>query len=93
MIPSTKFIKNEPVRTLDDDEGVVSEVFISYPTISGLADWTAPQVHYLVTVDRNRADLYMEGELSDIRQMMLDLDLDPIDDNDADYWYSEVYEK
>ena len=35
----------------------------------------------------------MEGELSDIRQMMLDLDLDPIDDNDADYWYSEVYEK
>ena len=57
MIPSTKFIKNEPVRTLDDDEGVVSEVFISYPTISGLADWTAPQVHYLVTVDRNRADL------------------------------------
>ena len=95
MIPNTKFIKNEPVRTLDDDEGVVSEIFISYPTVSGLVDWTSPQVHYQVTLDRNWSEIYNEGELGDIRQMVLDIDLNPdqYDDDDSEYWYSEIYEE
>ena len=95
MIPNTKFIKNEPVRTLEDDEGVVQEIFISYPTISGLADCSRPQVHYQVTLDRNWSELYFEEELCDIRQQVLGLDLHPEDpeDDGMDYWYSEIYEK
>ena len=95
MIPNTKFIKNEPVRTLDDDEGVVSEIFISYPTVSGLVDWTRPQVHYQITLDRNWSEIYNEGELCDIRQMVLDIDLNPDygDDVDPDFFYTMICEK
>ena len=39
-IPPTKFMKNDPVRNLNGIEGIVTEVFISYPTLCGLADWS-----------------------------------------------------
>ena len=63
--------------------------------MSGLVDWSSPQVHYQVTLDRNWSEIYNEGELGDIRQLVLDIDLNPdqYDDDDSEYWYSEIYEE
>jgi len=66
-------MKNDHVRNLDGNEGVVTEVFISYPSLCGLADWSAPRVHYRVTLGPNSSKLYDDGELTDIRQMEMDL--------------------
>jgi hypothetical protein len=69
----SKFMKNDHVRNLNGIEGIVTEVFISYPTLCGLADWSAPQVHYLVSFGENKSKLYVDGDLTDIRQGELDL--------------------
>ena len=69
----SKFKKNDHVRTLDGIEGIVTEVFISYPTLNGLADWSAPQIHYRVSLGLNMTHLYEDGDLNDPRQGELDL--------------------
>ena len=69
----SKFKKNDHVRNLEGIEGIVTEVFISYPTLNGLADWSAPQVHYRVSFGVNCSNLYVDWELNDIRQGQLDL--------------------
>ena len=68
-IPPTKFMKNDPVRNLNGIEGIVTEVFISYPTLCGLADWSKPQTHYRVSLyGLNMTYLYEDGDLTDPRQ-------------------------
>ena len=86
----SKFKKNDPVRNLNGNEGIVTEIFISYPTLNGLADWTAPQVHYLVSFGVNKSKLYGDGDLTDIRQLELDYGSTITDwaewANEEDYW-------
>ena len=68
-IPPTKFMKNDHVRNLDGIEGIVTEVYISYPTLCGLADWSKPQTHYRVSLGLNKGyKLYEDGDLTDPRQ-------------------------
>tara|TARA_B100000959_G_scaffold215806_1_gene227254 strand:+ start:2690 stop:3004 length:315 start_codon:yes stop_codon:yes gene_type:complete len=68
-IPPTKFMKNDSVRNLNGIEGIVTEVFISYPTLCGLADWSKPQTHYRVSLyGLNMTYLYEDGDLTDPRQ-------------------------
>ena len=75
-IPPTKFMKNDPVRNLNGIEGIVTEVFISYPTLCGLADWSKPQTHYRVSfgLKMDMTYLYEDGDLTDPRQGELKLD-------------------
>ena len=69
-IPPTKFMKNDHVRNLDGIEGIVTEVFISYPTLCGLTDWSKPQTHYRVSLGlkTDMTYLYEDGDLTDPRQ-------------------------
>ena len=69
-IPPTKFMKNDHVRNLHGAEGIVTEVFISYPTLCGLADWSKPQTHYRVSfgLKMDMTYLYDDGDLTDPRQ-------------------------
>ena len=68
-IPPTKFMKNDHVRNINGIEGIVTEVFISYPTLCGLADWSKPQTHYRVSLyGLNMTYLYEDGDLTDPRQ-------------------------
>ena len=89
-IPPTKFMKNDPVRTLDGIEGIVTEVFISYPTLCGLTDWSRPQTHYRVSLGLNMTHLYEDGDLNDPRQGELDLRSTVTDwgiaASEEDYW-------
>ncbi len=83
-----KFIKNEAVRTQANEEGIVTEIYVSYPTITEFTDLSVPEFHYQVMLDRGWC-LFFEEELCDIRQLLLDLD--PIEAFDAaseeDYYY------
>ena len=89
MIQSSKFTKNEAVRTIDNEEGVVTEIYVSYPTITQYTDLSAPEFHYQVMLDRGWC-IFFEEELCDIRQLLLDLD--PIEcfnaASDNDYYYN-----
>jgi len=69
----SKFNKNDQVRDLDGHEGIVTEIFISYPTLNDIADWSSPQLHYRVSFGIDNSVLYVGGELTDIRQMEFDL--------------------
>ena len=86
----SKFKKNDTVRNINGNEGIVTEIFISYPTLNGLADWAAPQVHYLVSFGVNKSKLYVDGDLTDIRQLELDLGSTITDladwADEEDYW-------
>ena len=86
----SKFKKNDTVRNLDGYEGIVTEVFISYPTLCGLADWSKPQTHYRVSLGFNNTHLYEDGDLTDPRQGELDLGLTITDwgiaATEEDYW-------
>ena len=89
----SKFKKKDPVRNLGGNEGIVTEVFISFPTFTGtniLANWLAPEIHYLVTFGVNCTELYAEKDLTDIRQGELDLGLTITDwgiaASEEDYW-------
>ena len=86
----SKFKKNDHVRNLEGLEGNVTEVFISYPTLYGLADWSAPQIHYRVSFGINKSNLYVDGDLTDVRQGELDLRSTITDwgiaASEEDYW-------
>jgi hypothetical protein len=89
-IPPTKFKKNDHVRNLNGIEGIVTEVFISYPTLCGLTDWSRPQTHYRVSFGLNMTHLYEDKDLTDVRQMELDFGSTSWPGNGAaneeDYW-------
>ena len=76
MIPPTKFQKSDLVVDMDNKEGVVTEVFVSYPTTVNLANWANPVIHYkvkhLVHNGTPTSDLYLGGELTDARQTQLE---------------------
>ncbi len=76
LLPPTRFEKADKVRDHDGNEGIVSEVFVTYPARGDFADWTKPSIHYQVTFFGSgptitATRLHLEGELTDSVQTQL----------------------
>jgi len=99
ILPPTRFAKADKVLDHEGNEGIVTEVFVSYPARDNFADWTKPAIHYQVTFfDRSRThkvnlptitatSLHLEGELTDSVQTQLPFTNDnPLSTSDTDEW-------
>ena len=87
LLPPSRFEKADRVLDHEGNEGIVTEVFVTYPARGDFADWTKPAMHYQVCFfggnirDTNLSfpgpptitatRLHLEGELTDAVQTQL----------------------
>lgn len=86
ILPPTRFDKADRVLDHEGNEGIVTEVFVTYPARGDFADWTKPAMHYQVCffggdLDQNLSfpgpptitatRLHLEGELTEASQTQL----------------------
>jgi hypothetical protein len=87
ILPPTRFDKADRVLDFEGNEGVISEVFVSYPSRGNFADWTKPEIHYQVTFFNGPKRLHLEGELTDWVQTQLPFkNENPRQVSDSDAW-------
>jgi len=85
ILPPTKFKQSDIVKDFNGQEGIITEVYVSYSTTAGLAIWDKPLIHYkvrLYPMEPEKIVIYVEGELTDARQ--LTIPFDQTDDDDVD---------
>ena len=87
ILPPTRFNKADKVLDYEGNEGLISEVFVSYPARGDFSDWTKPTIHYEVTFFDGPKRLHLEGDLTDTMQTQLPFNGDkPRQVSDSDAW-------
>ena len=90
ILPPTRFTKADKVLDHEGNEGLISEVFVSYPARGTFSDWTKPTIHYEVTYFNGPKSLHLEGDLTDSIQTQLPFSVvKPREVSEADAWQYE----